>query len=213
MKKGIFGKLLAALGMAILVFTAALAFANRNAPVRLTQPPEEARECTQFLADAVNAGDLAAVGQLIYGQPTLEAQPELENAFYDAIWQKYLSSLQWSYESDCQATDSSLCREATVTSLDIATLLPLVQERYETLFPVLAEKKGPEAVYNEDHSYRQDFVMEVLLESLRQVLRKPMPQLTRNVTVHLVYREAQWWIQPDSALMDIFSGSYDSQEA
>lgn len=213
MKKRIFGRILAALGMAILVFTAALAFANRNAPVRLTQFPEEAQAHTQLLADAVNDGDLAAAGLLIYGQPELNAAPDFENVFFEKIWQTYLSSLQWSYDGDCRATDSSLCREATVNSVDISALLSLVKERYEALFPVLAEKKGPEAVYNADHSYREDFVMEVLLESLRQVQRKPLPGLERNVTIHLIYREGQWWVQPDSALMDIFSGNYDIQEA
>lgn len=212
MIRRVFGKLLTVLGLLVLAFTAWLAFSNRNAPVRLTQFPEEAQEKTQLLAQAVNDGDLAAAGNLIYGQPELDAAPAFDNDFQKEIWELYRASLQWSFSQDCQAGDSCLYREGTVSSLDISALISRVKERYETLFPKLAEEKGPQHVYNADHSYREAFVMEVLLEALHQVAKRPLPQTQHTVTLRLVYQDAQWWIQPDSALMDVFSGSFSGQE-
>lgn len=212
MIKHVFGKLLTVLGLLVLAFTAWLAFSNRNAPVRLTQFPEEAQEQTQLLAQAVNDGDLAAAGNLIYGQPELNAAPAFENDFQEEIWELYLDSLQWSFSQDCQAADSCLHRGGTVTSLDISALISRVKNRYETLFPRLAEEKGPQHVYNADHSYREAFVMEVLLEALHQVAKRPLPKTQQTVTLRLVYQDAQWWIQPDSALMAVFSGSFSGQE-
>lgn len=212
MIRHVFGKLLTVLGLLVLAFTAYLAFSSRNAPVRLTQFPEEAQEKTQLLAQAVNDGNWAAAGLLIYGQPELDAAPTFENAFQEEVWELYLDSLQWSFCQDCQAGDSCLYREGTVSSLDISALIPRVKERYEALFPKLAEEKGPQHVYNADHSYREAFVMEVLLEALHQVAKKPLPKTQHTVTIRLVYQDAQWWIQPDSALMGVFSGSFSGQE-
>lgn len=212
MKHHSLGKILIVLALILLMTTAVLAFANRNAPVWLTSVPEAAQKQTQLLADAVNAGDFAQAGQLIYGQPDLEGTMTFENVFLQEIWQAYRSSLRWSFSEDCRATDTSLCRTGTVTALDISGLLPQVKSRYEELLPVMAKEKRWAEVYNQDHSYQESFVMEVLVEAVEQVLEESQPMVSRNVTLQLAYRQSQWWIQPDAALMSVFSGGLTEQE-
>lgn len=208
----VFSRILTALGLALVVFTGALAFSARSLPVTLLSEPREAEETVQALVDALNQGDLAQVSLALYGQPTLEEQPDFDNPFLNTVWERYLESFSCRVEGDWVASDSGISQRIIMEALDIQGALPAVERRYQELLPLRSESEAAERVYNEDGSYREEFVLSVLDEAAREVLSQDCATTSRNVTLTLVYRENRWWILPQEGLMDILSGGFAGKE-
>lgn len=208
----IFSRILTTLGLLLVVFTGALAFSARNHPVTLLSEPREAEETVQELVDALNQSDLSQVSLVLYGQPVLEDQPDFGNPFLTTVWERYLDSLICRVEGDCVASDSGLSQSIIMDALDIQGALPQVERRYHELLPLRSESEAAETVYNDDGSYREEFVLAVLDEAAREVLSQNCDTLSRCVTLTLVYREGRWWVLPQDGLMDILAGGFAGKE-
>lgn len=208
----VFSRILTALGLALVIFTGALAFSARSLPVTLLSEPREAEETVQALVDALNQGNLAQVSLALYGQPTLEESPDFDNPFLTTVWGRYLESFSCRVEGDWVASDSGISQRIIMEALDIQGALPAVERRYQELLPLQSESEAAETVYNEDGSYREKFVLSVLDEAAREILSQDCPTTSRNVTLTLVYRENRWWILPQEGLMDILSGGFAGKE-
>lgn len=205
-------RVLTALGLVLVIVTGVLAFSARSLPVTLLSEPREAEKTVQALVDALNQGNLAQVGLALYGQPTLEETPEFGNPFLTTVWERYLESLSCRAEGDCVASDSGLSQSVIMEALDIQGALPAVERRYQELLPLRSESEAAETVYNDDGSYREEFVLSVLDEAAREILSQDCPTISRNVTLTLVYRENRWWILPQEGLMDILAGGFAGKE-
>lgn len=205
-------RLLTILGAALLIATAALAFGCRNASARLLGAPEEARDVTQELMENLSRGDLAAAGLLLSGQPALENAPDLGSGYADVLWRAYWDSFQYTFAGDCYAGDNGLCRDVTVTMLDIPSLLPSIESTYQALLPKLAAEAGSNAL-DTDGGYREDFVLQVLERSATEALAAELPTQSRTVTLNLVYRDGQWQIAGDKNLTNILSGGLTGKES
>lgn len=205
-------RVLTALGLVLVVFTGVLAFSARNLPATLLSEPREAEETVQTLVDALNQGDLSQVSLVLYGQSALEEQPDFDNPFLATIWERYLESLSCRVEGDLIASDSGLSQSVIMKALDIQGALPQVERRYTELLPLRSELEDAKTVYNDDGSYREEFVLSVLDEAAQEVLSQDCPTTSRKVTLTLVYRENRWWILPQEGLMDILAGGFAGKE-
>ena len=203
---------LTALGLVLVIVTGVLAFAARSLPVTLLSEPREAEKTVQTLVDALNQGDLAQASLVLYGQPSLEEQPNFDNPFLTTVWGRYLDSLTCQVEGDCIASDSGLSQSILMETLDIQGALPQVEHRYGELLPLRAQSQTSGTVYNADGGYREEFVLSVLDEATREILSQDCPTIRRNVTLTLVYRENRWWVLPQEGLMDILSGGFAGKE-
>lgn len=208
----VFSRILTALGLALVIFTGALAFSARSLPVTLLSEPREAEETVQALVDALNRGNLAQVSLALYGQPALEETPDFDNPFLTTVWERYLESFSCRVEGDWVASDSGISQSIIMEALDIQGALPAVERRYQELLPLRSESEAAETVYNDDGSYREEFVLSVLDEAAREVLSQDCPTTSRNVTLTLVYRENRWWILPQEGLMNILAGGFAGKE-
>ncbi len=208
--KRILSLILAFLGTALLIGTGILAFAGRNMPVMLPSVPAEAQEAAEAFAEEINAGDLESLEKRIYGAPELEG--EFENPVLTLLWQAYTQSFSWTFSGDWYATDSGICRTGQVTALDIPAILPEVESIYQELLPQRAQETQAELVYGEDGGYEPDFVLAVLAEATRQVLEKEPQQVQRQLTLTMIYADGDWYVQPDGALLELFSGELSGKE-
>lgn len=180
-----------------LTATAFLAISGREAPPLLIGSADAAQSRTEVLADALCAGDYAAVSGCLAGQPEL-AVGDAETVLSQIVWDSYVDSLSCSFSGDCYADGNGLSRDLTVTHLDIPAVLDSLEERAQILRTQSEAETGS--------SSDEDFVMKLLAEAAKQVLEEEDPQVRKELTLHLTFREGQWWIQPDNALMDILSG-------
>lgn len=205
-------RVLTALGLVLVIVTGILAFSARSLPVTLLSEPREAEEAVQALVDALSQGNLAQVGLALYGQPTLEEQPDFDNPFLTTVWERYLDSLSCRGEEDMVASNSGLSQSILVDTLDIPAVLPQIERRYQELLPLRSESEDSKTVYNDDGSYREEFVLSVLDEAAREILSQDCPTTSRKVTLTLVYRENRWWILPQEGLMDMLAGGFAGKE-
>lgn len=199
-------RMLSCIGVALLLFTGALAFCARSLPVTLLSEPREAQRTVQLFLNALNRGEFSQAGHYLYGQPELEDAPEFENPVVAALWQQYVQSLQGQLSGGCYASDAGICQNVDIASLDIQGILPSVESQYEALLPQRSQERGDGAINLENGSYREEFVLSVLEEAVNAVLPQDAVTVTRTVSLTLVYREGQWWILPQGELMDVLAG-------
>lgn len=198
------------LGVVLLAGTAILAFLGRTMPVALPYVPVEAQKEAKAFAVEINEGNLESLKNRIYGTPELEGK--FDNPVLTVLWEAYRESFSWDFTGAWYASDSGLCCDASVTVLDIPTLLPQVETVYQDLLPQKAEELAAEQVYGEDGGYDADFVLQVLADATRQVLESSQPQVQREMTLTMICRDGNWYVRPDSALLELFSGSFTSKE-
>ena len=188
------------LGILLMVATAAVSIASRNAQPRMLESPEAASAQAQRMMDALCAGDYEAAQSCIYGQPDLGAG-EPEDAVSKLLWDAFTDSLSYEFTGLCQVTDTGFARDATVTCLDVSCVTAAVTQRAKA---AAAEDKTE--IYNEDNSYRNELVDQALNDAVTQALSEDAQTVTRDVTLGLIYQDGAWWVVPDQALLQIISG-------
>lgn len=200
---GIFGTL----GAALAVGTVVLSLRSLNvSPVLLTKP-EAAEKQAQAMMEAICDGDFTGAGNLMYGTPDLGAGRAPADEAGVLIWDAFLDSLRYEFTGDCYATDAGVARDVTIESLDVSSVTAALKERSQTLLAQrVAEAEDVGQIYDENGEYREDFVMEVLNDAVYQALEEDGTYVSRQVTLNLIYQEGQWWIAPDSALLEAISG-------
>jgi hypothetical protein len=202
-----FACIFACVGMVLLIGSMGFLLWNRNAPVRIQELPQEAVSCSDAFAQALNAGDLDAAAQRIYGQPdlgvgTVPAQPE--TAY---VWEAFRRSIAFEFSGTCQAEQAVLVRKGSITTLDVARILDKLPEQTQALMDrKIAAAESLAEIYDEENHFREALVEEILREAVQQVLNQEAETVTREVTVKLVNRDGGWWVVPDQALLQALSG-------
>ena len=131
-----FSALFGILGILLMVVTAAVSIASRNAQPRMLESPEAASAQAQRMMDALCAGDYEAAQSCIYGQPDLGAG-EPEDAVSKLLWDAFTDSLSYEFTGLCRVTDTGFARDATVTCLDVSGVTAAVPQRAKALLPIL----------------------------------------------------------------------------
>lgn len=184
-----------------------LAFSNLNAdPVLVTQP-EAAREQVVTVLDAVCAGGYAAAGQEMYGTPDLGVDREAADEVGVLIWDAFVDSLSYELKGECYAVDDGVAQKVAISCLKIDSVTATLRERSQALLEQrVAEAEDTSELYDGTGEYREDLVMDVLRQAARQALAEDAVYETVQVQVNLVYKNGQWWVVPDTALLNVISG-------
>lgn len=184
-----------------------LAFSSMHASPVLLTPPEAAREQVEIVLDAVCAGDYAAAGREMYGTPDLGVDRDAADEVGILIWNAFVDSLSYELEGDCYATDSGVAQDVTITCLDIDSVTANLRERSQTLLEQrVANAEDTAEVYAEGGEYREDVVMAVLYEAAQQALEEDAAAETVQLQLNLVYSGEQWWVLPETGLLNVISG-------
>lgn len=205
---GIVGTLFGIAAVILMVGSVGLALKSLDKPVELAGIPEEAMALSEELMEAVARGDLQAAGNMMYGQPSLGVDREPEDEMGKRVWQKFIGSITYEFTGDCYATDSGISRDATITTLDIAKAVPGLRDRIQTeLNRRVAEAENMDDLYDENNNFHEAMVMEIFDQAVTEALKEQTPSIQRAITMNLVYRDGQWWVVPDQALLKAISGN------
>lgn len=155
---------------------------------------------------ALEEGDYS--GASAYCSPALPAENYPEEEDEALVYAALRSSWHWTPSANAVRKRN----HATITGqLRVLDLAALSEGLNEDVNAALAERVsnarlGSE-IYNEDGSYRDEAVTEVWLSVLSKRLETPESYYhTTELTVELVYRNGQWFVQTDEALMRALSG-------
>lgn len=202
-----FAYIFAGIGVFLLVGSMAFFLMNRNGPVRILELPQEAVSCSDQFAQALNAGDLTGAVQYVYGQPDWGAEGTPSTAESGAVWNAFLEELSFEFTGKCYVLDNGLARDASITTLDVASVTQKLPERTQSLVNQrIAAAENLTEIYDEANNFRQELVEEILQEALQQALSQDAQRVTREVTVKLVQQDGRWWVVPDQALLQALSG-------
>ena len=195
------------LGVVLMLGTTVLCLVSLDAPVSLTEVPKEAQVCAQELMEAIEAGDFSAAAGKLYGQPDLGAEGIPGDAAGQAVWTAFVDSISYEFTGSFYATESGIAQKASITALSIPSVTEKLSSRASALLSqrVNAATEMSE-LYDENNDFRADLVDQVLEEALRQALAEDAQTVTRDVTLNLTYRDGQWWVVPDAALLTAITG-------
>ncbi len=202
-----FAGIFAALGAVLMVGAIGLSLMSLDAPARVGKVPEAVTNLSQTLMDAVSGGDFASAGALMYGQPDLGAGQGSTDAVETMLWEAFTDSIQYEFTGACYVTETGFARDASITTLDIATAADAIAEQARALLTQRVENaQEMEELYDEENNFREELIQEVLLEGARQALQEHGQTVTTQVTLRFLYRDGQWWAVPDQALLKAISG-------
>lgn len=184
-----------------------LGFENREAMPVLVQPSQDALLTASTMVEAVADGDYALAGSLILGQPDLGVNRQADGEVGMLLWQLYQDSLEFTPVGECFATESGVAQGYRVRYLDLDSVTATLRQRSQKLLEQrVAEAEDVSEVYDENQEYREDVVMEVLLQATRDAAREDATYLEAEFTVNLIYSEGKWWVVSDTQLLAAISG-------
>lgn len=187
--------------------TVRVCFENRDAIPVLVSVPENASERLSQTFDSICSGDYAAAEELIYGHPSLGVDREPEDEVSQLIWNAFVESLDYELVGECYATEDGLAQDVTFHSLDIASVTSNLRERSRGLLERWVEEaEDMTLIYDENHEYREELVMNALKQSVQQALIEDAQYQTDTITVSLIFRDGQWWVLSDDAFLEAISG-------
>lgn len=202
-----FAYLFGCIGMVLLVGSMGFLLLNQNAEVKIRELPQQAVSCADAFSQALNDGDLEAAAQMIYGQPDLGIAGNPEVAETASVWNAFVENIAFEYTGKWQVADHGLSRKATVTTMDLASVLDTLPELAQALVnqKIVSAEELTE-VYDESGSFREELVDGILQQAVQQTLAQNANVVTREVTVKFVNRDEAWWVVPEQALLQALSG-------
>jgi len=184
-----------------------LSLHNMNAAPRLLVQPEEAKAQVVSVMDAICEGDYALASLGMQGTPNLGMDRNAQGEVGDLIWNTFLDSISYELDGACYATDSGIAQNVVIRTLELNSVTENLRDRSQTLLAQRVEQaEDTSELYDENNEYREDLVMEVLLEATRQALEEDARYVTWNVRLNLVYENGQWWVLPEQELLRAISG-------
>lgn len=206
-KIGFFSGVFGLLGIALAVGGVLVALSNRDAGPVLKEQPEAARNRVVTMLDALCAAEYDTVSSCLYGNPGLgldrEAQDEVGRLFWDAL----ADSFNYEICSDFHATDSGVAMDIRISAMDIDSVTVNLRQRAQTLLEQrIAEAEDTSEIYDENNDFREDFVMDALYDAARAALEEDAATVSWEITLNLIYENGQWWIMPESGLLQAISG-------
>ena len=200
--------LLSVLGLVLAIGTIWIViWAVAAVPVMLMHP-KSAVDRAQVLLDVVCDGDYETASEMLYGTPSLGNRPEDSSPAVDLIWAAFLDSLEYTLLGDCYATDSGVAMDVRIRSLDISGVVNGLDSRAQTLMNQrIAAAENATNIYDKNNDFRQELITEVLQEAVRQALAENKTYQEQTISLQLVYEQGQWWVMPETALLNVLAGS------
>lgn len=197
-----FAVIFAVLGIVLMLGTAIVCFASTDATVKLRKTPEGAVQCAQQLALALDSGDLAAAGALLYGSPDLGAEGVPNDPVDALLWDTFLEGFSCNLDGKLYLKDAEFAWDGTITTVDMGALTGAIQLRAKELLEEKVKTATDMAeLYDAENNFREDLIEQVLRDAVQEILAKNPETITRSFTMKLISRDGQWWAVPDQQLL------------
>ena len=203
----IIGAVLCLAGLAVAAGTVQIGMEYKEAIPILLKPAEEAQNRAETLMNAVCDGDYATAGSIILGSPNLGVDREVTDPAGALIWNALAESMSYEFVGECYTTESGLAQSVRVSYLDLGSVTKDLKTRAQTLLETRVQNaEDVSDVYDENNDYREDVVMEVLCDAVEEALQQDAQETSMEFTMNMVYRDGEWWVVSDSALLKAISG-------
>lgn len=205
-QKSLVPALLGGLGGALAAVALTICLTQRDAEPIILGYPQGAEDCVNAMMAELCSGNYSGASQYLYGQPDLGSGASADSEAAMQLWNSFTSSLHYTADAPCTASDSGVCQQVTITGLDMNRVLEdMAAEAPELLERKIALSDSMDDVYDENHEYRPGFVDSVLYQAANLALEEAQT-VEHTVTVNLLYDAHQWWVMPDAALLNAISG-------
>ena len=205
--KKILGVILVLVGLIAAASGIFMSFTAMNAEPVLVAEPVEATQKVAELMDAVVACDYEKASSLIYGNPALGLDREPADQVGVLLWNAFSKSQSYELKGGCTASNSGLAQQVVFTYLDMDSVTAKLGDQSQALLMERIEAaENIDEIYDSNNEYREDVVMEVLEDAVAEALKKDAQNVSVELTVNLVFRDGQWWIVADTALLNAISG-------
>ena len=195
---GIAGLLLGALVLACCVFGGTM-------EPKMLFASDGAARCAEALMDRLCRGDYAGASACCLGNPALDPAPRTETE--KQLWQAFSDSLEYTLVGSSYATAQGVAQDVTFRSLLLPGVTRNLRQRAETLLERrVAEAKTMAEVYEEDLSYREDFLRAVLNDAVKEAIEEDGCSLEQTLTLQLTCDRGRWQVMPDAALLNAVCG-------
>lgn len=206
-KIGFFSGFFGILGLFLALAGVFLAVTNREASPVLLRQPEAAGIQVQTMLDALCAGEYDVVSDCLYGTPDLGMEGQAADRVGQLFWEALGDSFSYEVPGDFHATDSGVALDVTISALDLSAVTANLRERAQAKMEQrIAQAEDASELYDENHEYREEFVMDSLYEAAREALEQDAKTITWDLTLNLIYENGQWWIMPEQALLKALTG-------
>lgn len=205
--KKFFSVVFALLGIAVATAAVYVGFTYRDAKPVLLSPPLLAKSQAVSMMNEICEGNFDAASKRLLGTPDLGVNRKAQDEAGVMIWDAFVDSLSYDMVGTCYVTDDGLAQNVVLTCLDVTSVTANLHQRTQALLEQrVNEAVNTSHIYDENHEYREEFVMEVLREALEAAMKEDAREMTVELTLNMVYRDGQWWVVSDSALLDAISG-------
>lgn len=198
--------LFALLALVLVLFSGFACAYAMNAPTALLTPVPAAEALTEQFMDTAQNGELSDLEPLLWGSPALSGGENADFPLTDLLWDAFRGSMTYEFDGPCYAGSEGLCRDVTVTALDIQTVTALVEAELPDALAARVAVSDPSDVYAQGSDYREDFVLDTLEQVCRDVLTRPESLSTRTVTLVLYPKDGTWWVLPTEDLLSMLTG-------
>ncbi len=198
------------LGTALMLLTVLLCLTSLNGEVRMTQAPEAALDCTEQLMACLAEGDYPGAEKQLYGDARLGDPREAAGEEGKLVWRAFADSFAYTFAGGCYGAENGLCRDVTITTLDIPSISTSLEERAQAVLHKKVEDarevNNMNLVYEEDGTVKEAVLNSVIETALTQALAENAKTLTTTVKLQLVNEDGVWQVVPTTELLKAVSG-------
>ena len=195
------------LAAAVAALTLWVTFGALDAQPVLVTPPAAAAETADAMLAAVCAGDYETAAEMMYGTPDLGMDREPTDEVGRILWDACQESFTYELMGECYATDSGIAQDVKIISMEIPTAVGQLGSRtHKLLNEKMETAEDVSELYDENNEYREDLVMAILEEAVRQALEEDIRYSYRIVTLDLVYAEDRWQVVANQDFLTAVSG-------
>ncbi len=203
-----FSVVFAVFGGILMIGTVAVCLLCRDMEAQMTQLPQEAGICSEQFMEALDLGDYASAGAMIYGQPELGGSGQPQSAIGGLVWDAFLESFSYTFVGDIYAQGTEIYRDVTITALDISSVTEALPQLSREALARRTEEAGEDAaasLYDAAGMLRQEARDLILREAAAQAVTQG-EMTTYEAKLHMVQQDGRWWAIPDQTLRTAISG-------
>lgn len=200
-------KVFALIGGVLMLGALVVCLFSLDAPAQMLGKPKAAMACSEELMQKLSAGEFQEASRLMYGQPQLGGETSSEDVYSAMVWDAFVRSISYEFVGVCYVEDGGICRDVSITTLDIPTVTENLQTRVQVLLKAAqSEMEDPDAAYDAQGNVRAELADQLLQEAMQKALKEDAKTVTREVTLKLIHKDGQWWVSADTALLEAISG-------
>ena len=177
-------------GLVFSLLTLLVIWTGLSGKVWITDP-EGIPETADAIMDSIQAGDWAALEEMVLGNPELAPNVGVQGSAERMIWDAYRNSLQWSCEDPFRILGSLISQKVSVTCLDIPSVTDAISKTLAESDPAI---------------FVDTAQTERLPIAAADVLESEIPMIRKEITLTFQRSQGRWVLVPNHSLQILLSG-------